>query len=132
MNAPDTEPGDAQSGGLMQSLRNLAASSLGILHTRLELLVSEVEEERLRILRLLLWGAAALLFLSFGLLMLTFAVVILFWDTHRLLSAVVLGVAYLAIGGALAVAARRSMQRPGLFTASLAELAKDRDTLAPK
>lgn len=132
MNPKDAEPGDAQSSGLMQSLRNLAASSVGVLHTRLELLVSEVEEERLRILQLLLWGAAALLFLSFGVLMLSFALVILFWDTHRLLSAIVLGVVYLAIGGALAVAARRCVQRPRLFTASLAELAKDRDTLAPK
>jgi uncharacterized membrane protein YqjE len=79
-----------------------------------------------------LWGAAALLFLSFGVLLLSFALVVLFWDTHRLLSAMVLGVVHLAIGGALAVAARRCTQRPRPFTASLAELAKDRDTLAPK
>ncbi len=132
MSAKDPEPGGAQSSGLMQSLRNLAASSVGVLHTRLELLVSEVEEERLRVLQLLLWGAAALLFLSFGVLLLSFALVVLFWDTHRLLSAVVLGVLYLAIGGTLAAVARRCVQRPRPFTASLAELAKDRDTLASK
>jgi uncharacterized membrane protein YqjE len=128
----DPPTGDAQSGGLMQSLRNLAASAAGVLYTRLELLVSEVEEERLRILQLLLWGAVALIFFSLGVLMLTFAVVVLFWDTHRLLVAAVLGIAYLAIGGALAVVARRRAQRPRLFNASIAELAKDRDTLAPK
>jgi len=128
----DPAAGDARSGGLVQSLRNLAASAVGVLHTRFELLISEIEEERLRILQLLLWGAVALLFLSFGVLLLTFAVVVLFWDTHRLSSAVVLGVVYLAIGGAFAVVARRRAQRPRLFTASSAELAKDRDTLTPQ
>jgi uncharacterized membrane protein YqjE len=128
----DPAAGDAQSGGLVQSLRNLAASAVGVLHTRFELLISEIEEERLRILQLMLWGSVALLFLSFGVLLLTFAVVVLFWDTHRLSSVVVLGVVYLAIGGAFAMAVRRRAQRPRLFTASSAELAKDRDTLTPQ
>ena len=132
MTVEDPAAGDARSGGLVQSLRNLAASAVGVLHTRFELLISEIEEERLRILQLLLWGAVALLFLSFGVLLLTFAVVVLFWDTHRLSSAVVLGVVYLAIGGAFAAVARRRAQRPRLFTASSAELAKDRDTLTPQ
>lgn len=116
----------------MQSLRNLAATAIGILQTRLELLATEIEEERLRILQLVLWGCVALLFLSFGLLMLTFAVVVLFWDTHRVLIAVLLGVTYLAIGVAVAVMARRVVQRSRLFTASIGELAKDRDKLTPK
>jgi uncharacterized membrane protein YqjE len=128
----DPSPGDTQSGGLMQSLRNLAASAAGVLHTRLELLVSELEEERLRILQLLLWGSLALIFLALGVLVLTFAVVILFWDTHRLLAATVLGMAYLAIAGMLATVARGRAQRPRLFNASIAELAKDRDTLSSK
>jgi uncharacterized membrane protein YqjE len=128
----DPSPGDTQSGGLMQSLRNLAASAAGVLHTRLELLVSEIEEERLRILQLLLWGSLALIFLALGVLILTFAVVILFWDTHRLLAAIVLGMAYVAIAGVLATVARRQAQRPRLFNASIAELAKDRDTLSSK
>ena len=114
---------------LMHSLKGLAGTALGILQTRLELLVSEVEEERLRILQLLLWGSAALLFFAFALLMLTFAVVVLFWETHRLLAALLLCVVYLAIAGAFAAVARRRIQRPRLFAASMAELAKDRDTL---
>jgi uncharacterized membrane protein YqjE len=128
----DPGAGDAQSGGLMQSLRSLAASVVGVLHTRLELLASEIEEERLHILQLLLWGCVALLFLSFGVLMLTLAVVVLFWDTHRLLVVIVLGVVYLAIGGTLAMVARRGVQRARLFAASIAELARDRDKLTSK
>jgi uncharacterized membrane protein YqjE len=129
----DTPAGHEMSAaGLMQSLRGLADTALAILATRAELLVSEIEEERLRILRLLLWGALALLFFGFGLLMLTFALVVLFWDTHRLLVVVVTGVIYLAIAVGCAVCAGRGARRPRLFDASLRELAKDRDALRPE
>ena len=123
------DPREVAPAGLMQSLRSLAATALGVLQTRFELLVCEIEEERSRILQLLLWGSAALLFFAFSLLMLTFVVIAAFWDTHRLLAAVLLGAVYLAIAVTLAAGARRRMQRPRLFTASMDELAKDRDTL---
>ena len=128
MTIPET-PGSAQHAGLTQSLRNLGATALGVLKTRAELLVTEIEEERLRILELLVWGVAAALFLVFGLVMLSLAVVVAFWDTHRLLAAVVLGAAYVVIAVVLFLIARSRVQRPRLFTASLEELAKDRDRL---
>lgn len=115
--------------GLMQSLRNLAATALGVVQTRLELLVSEIEEERLRVVQLLVWGAAALLFLAFALLMFTFVIVAAFWETHRVAAAAVLGVAYLAIGVAFARGARQRAHRPRLFSATMGELTKDRDKL---
>lgn len=128
---PTQEPAheDAAPAGLVHSLRNLAATALGALHTRLELLLSEVEEERLSLLQLLLWGSAALLFFAFALLMFTFAVIVFFWDGHRLLAALLLGTLYLAVAGAFAIGVRRRMQGPRLFAASMEELAKDRDTL---
>ncbi|OGA39187.1 MAG: hypothetical protein A3G24_18860 [Betaproteobacteria bacterium RIFCSPLOWO2_12_FULL_62_13] len=119
-------------GGLVQSLRKLAATLIAVVQTRLELLVTEIEEERLRVLHLLLWGCVALFFLAFGVLMLTFAVVVLFWDTHRLLVAVLLGAFYLAIGAIFVVVARRAARRSRLFATSLAELAKDRERLTSK
>ena len=128
MTIPET-PASAQHAGLTQSLRNLGATALGVLKTRAELLVTEIEEERLRILELLVWGVAAALFLVFGLVMLSLAVVVAFWDTHRLLAAVVLGAAYVVIAVVLFLIARSRVQRPRLFTASLEELAKDRDRL---
>jgi uncharacterized membrane protein YqjE len=132
MAMPDPATPDAQHAGVMQSLRNLAATALGVLKTRFDLLVSEIEEERLRIIELLVWGAAAMLFLAFGLMMLTFAVIVVFWETHRLLAAVVLGLFYLAIAAAFFLTARARLQRPRLFKASLEELAKDQDTLTSK
>lgn len=126
------KPAAALPGGLVQSLRKLAATLIAVVQTRLELLVTEIEEERLRVLHLLLWGCVALFFLAFGVLMLTFAVVVLFWDTHRLLVAVLLGAFYLAIGAIFVVVARRAARRSRLFATSLAELAKDRERLTSK
>ena len=125
---PSTRGGEPPA-GLMQSLRNLAATGVGMLQTRLELLLSEIEEERVRLLQLLVWGFAALLFLAFGLLMFTLAVVAAFWDTHRLLALLALGILYLVIGLALAFGARRRAERPKMFASSMAELRKDHETL---
>lgn len=113
----------------MQSLRNLAATALGAVQTRLELLVSEIEEERLRIVQLLVWGAAALLFFAFALLMFTFVIVAAFWETHRIAAAALLGVVYFAIGIALARGAQQRSHRPRLFSTTMGELRKDRETL---
>ena len=128
MTIPES-PASEQHAGLAQSLRNLGATALGVLKTRAELLVTEIEEERLRILELLVWGVAAALFFVFGVVMLSLAVVVAFWDTHRLLAAVILGAAYIFIAVVLFLIARSRVQRPRLFSASLEELVKDRDRL---
>jgi uncharacterized membrane protein YqjE len=130
MTIPESPASDQQHAGLAQSLRNLGVTALGVLKTRAELLVTEIEEERLRLLELLAWGVAAVLFFVFGLVMLSLAVVMAFWDTHRLLAAVILGATYIAAAVVLFLIARSRVRRPRLFTASLEELAKDRDRLS--
>ena len=119
--------------GLLQSLRNLAATLVALLQTRLELLGTELEEERLRLSQALLWGCIALAFLVLGVVMLTFFLVVLFWDTHRVLVSGLLAFIYLAVGVAAVIAARDRMRaRSKLFSTSLAELAKDREQLTPR
>ena len=116
----------------MESLRRLADTLLAIFQTRLELLSNEVEEERLRIGQMLLYGGVALLFLGLAVIMLTVFFVVLFWDGYRML---VLGgfTALYFVAGLLAWNALRRMAREKskLFSYSLAELADDRDRLAP-
>lgn len=125
-------PAAAESPGLLASLRRLAATLVAVFQTRLELLATEVEEERTRLGRLLLLGAAAAFFLALGMLTLTLFVIVLFWDTHRLLVTGLLAALYLGAGLAIAFAARReALARPRLFAASLSELAKDREHLNP-
>jgi uncharacterized membrane protein YqjE len=124
------ESGHTESGGLLQSLRTFAATLVALLQTRLELLAVEVEEERTRVRRLLLLAAVALFFLALALLMLTLFVVVLFWDTYRLPVIGALTALYLMIGLVTAFAVRRqAATRSRLFSASLAELAKDREQL---
>jgi len=123
----------AESTGLMESLKRMAGTLLVILQTRLELLSNEMEEERLRIGQMLLYGSVALLFFGLSIVILTAFFVVLFWDSHRLL---VLGgfTALYFVAGLLAWSALRRVAREKskLFSDSLAELADDRNWLAPR
>lgn len=129
---PGSDSGDAGN-GIVQSLRNLAATLVALLRTRFELLVTELEEERLRLLQLLFWAAGALFFLGLGILLLTVLVVAVFWDSHRITAIVVLAGIFLAVGAGMAVGVRNRMHaRPGIFSASLEELERDKDRLTPR
>jgi uncharacterized membrane protein YqjE len=123
----------SESTGLMESLKRLAGTMLAIFQTRLELLSNEMEEERLRIEQMLLYGSVALFFFGLAVMLLTAFFVVLFWDSHRLL---VLGgfAALFFVAGLLAWNALRRVAREKskLFSASLAELADDRVQLAPR
>jgi len=122
----------AESTGLMESLERLAGTVLAIFQTRLELLSNEMEEERVRIEQMLLYGSVALFFFGLAIMLLTAFIVVLFWDSHRLL---VLGgfTALFFVAGLLVLNELRRVAREKskLFSASLAELADDRDRLAP-
>ncbi|MDO8291815.1 MAG: phage holin family protein [Gallionella sp.] len=123
----------AESTGLMESLKRMAGTLLVIFQTRLALLSNEIEEERLHVGQMLLYGSVALLFFGFAIILLTVFILMLFWDSQRLL---VLGgfTALYFVAGLLAWNALRRMarERSKLFSASLAELAGDRDWLAPR
>ena len=119
--------------GILQSLRNLAATLVALLQNRLELLVTDLEEERVRLLQLLFWAAGALFFFALGVLMITMLIVLLLWDSHRIVGVAILAAVFLAIGVGLAIGVRNRMHvRPRLFSSSLDELAKDKDRLTSR
>jgi uncharacterized membrane protein YqjE len=119
--------------GILQSLRNLATTLVALLQNRLELLATDLEEERIRLLQLLFWAAGALFFCALGVLMITVLVVLLVWESHRLTGIVALAVVFLAIGLGLAIGVRKRMHlRSRLFSSSLDELAKDKDRLTSR
>lgn len=126
------QPMPSESGGLLASARRLAATAVGLLRTRLELLVTELEEERVRLVELLFWAAGAIFFLATGIVLLVIFVVALFWDTHRLLVLGVLTACFFTAGAGLVAGLRRRLRnRPRMLAATLDELAKDRDQLTP-
>ena len=71
---------------MFASLRSSVASLIDIGATRLELAATEYEEERLRLLRLLISTITTLLLLSMTVLLATTFVIVLMWDSHRLLA----------------------------------------------
>lgn len=117
----------ARESGLFASLRRLLATTLEIAQVRLELLGTEVEFEKQRLLGGLLWGAVALMALGVGLVLACGFVVLLFWEGYRLPALGVMTLLFLA-GGALLMqeALKRLSNRAGVFGKSVAELASDR------
>ena len=116
--------------GLFGSVRSLAAHALELLQNRVELLLTEIEEEKERLLRTLALGAAAFLLLGAGLIFLSIFLTVLFWDEHRLLvlgllSAFFLGTGLLALWGAR----RQTRRKSRLLGSSLGELTRDRAAL---
>jgi uncharacterized membrane protein YqjE len=116
--------------GLLGSVKRLGLTLVSIVATRLELFANEWEEERLRFMQMLFFSLCAVFFLGLALLLLTLFVVVLFWDEHRLAAMAGLGLLYGVLGMAMALLARsRARSKSKLFSASLAELAQDREQL---
>lgn len=116
--------------GLFGSVKRLTATLTSIVSTRLELLANELQEERLRLTQMLLFALLALFCFGMGLLLLSVFIVVLFWDDHRLAVLGSLSVIFFVLGSLAAVLLRGKAQKKSrLFSASLAELAKDREQL---
>ena len=115
---------------LADSLHGIVDAGLQTAQTRLELLAVELQEEKLRLTGLALNTVVAGLLLGFGLVFLMVFLTLLFWEEHRLLA---LGISTaVCIGGGLIAAsnaARAFRSGTKLFSASLAELARDRAAL---
>jgi uncharacterized membrane protein YqjE len=110
--------------------RELAHALLSFAETRTRLAATELEEQALRITEILLWLAIALFFLGIALVFSAVVVVLIFWDSNRLLAAGL--VAALFIGIAIVaglVAGSRMRERPKFLAATLAELHRDKERL---
>ncbi len=123
--------GPATATGLFASLRRLAGTTAGIVLVRLELLGTELEQEKLRVVSALWLAGAALLLLWLALVLLVGLIVLLMWDGYRLAAIGVLALLFAGAGGWLLHLARQRLNPPtgGAFSLSLAELRRDRDSL---
>lgn len=116
------------SDGLFASLRQLLRTLLETAQVRLELLGTELEAEKRRILDTLLFLALALVCLALGLVLLCGALVLMFPDHLRFAAAGAIAVLFFVAGWGLLVLARRRLRHPrGMFHASAQELARDRE-----
>jgi uncharacterized membrane protein YqjE len=128
-----TEKTPGGSKGLLGSLAALAATLVAIAQTRLDLLSADIEEDRERVLSLLVLTLAALFCLGVGVVLATILIVVAFWDAHRVLALSGLAGFFLAVGmAAWMFAMHKARTKPRLFAASLSELLKDRQQLVSR
>jgi uncharacterized membrane protein YqjE len=126
----DSKPPQGHTPGMFDSLRQLLGTLVGIAQTRIELLGTEVEEQVARLTSMLLWTIVSMFLAFTTVVLIAVAVLVAFWDSNRILTAVLLaaGFAVLALISYLRVRAV-ARGRPHLFQATLEELAKDRNRL---
>lgn len=120
----------ARAPGVLASLRNLAATTVGIARARLDLLANDLEEQRIRALELIVLGVVALLFGLVSILAVTAWIVIALWDHYRLWTLGLLSLLYM--GGFIATVLTlraKAAERPKVFATSIAELRRDEDLL---
>lgn len=121
----------APEAGPYDSLKALGRTAVDIVHTRFELLVTEIAEEQNRLAELLLYATLALMCVFLALVIVAVFVVASLWETpYRMLATGVVSV--LLIASALAFAtvfARKARAKPRLFSTSLGELGADLERL---
>jgi uncharacterized membrane protein YqjE len=116
--------------GLFQSLNNFVATFVAIVHTRLELLTTELQEEVRQVGAILLWAFVAAFAAMMGLFLVALAVIFVFWDSHRLAASVAMIGMFIAVAVVAGLILRHKLvTKPPLLDDTLAELAKDRDQL---
>lgn len=117
---------------LAESAKRMAGSMLTIVQIRLELLGNELEEERLYFEQTMLYSGIALCCFGLSITLLTVFIVVVFWDSQRLPVLGILAGLFLISGLMVWNAARNLIRKKSrLFSASLAELSRDRDQLVP-
>jgi uncharacterized membrane protein YqjE len=131
MTGKDTGGADNRSPkGFFHPVRSLLAALSAGFHTRLELFVTELEEERERLKQTLILTLLLFFGFSLGIILLTIFAVAIFWQQGWVYAVGVLAVLYLGIGAAAGLMLRKKiLLRPGLFPSILNELARDRDRL---
>ena len=125
-----SRPGEGNSPGIVYSLKALGATLASAFHTRVELFVTELEEERERLKQTLIFALLLVFGLSMGFILLTIFLVALFWQNGWIGAIGGLALLYLGVATFAAVKLRDVfLNRSGLFPATVAELGKDRDRL---
>jgi len=115
------------SSGFFKNLSGLGDSLLGALQERIELVSVELQEEKYRLVRLIIWGGAAVFAGVMTLSFATLTIVYLLWDTARLAA---LGGFTLLYGGVLVwvimMLRRQFTHQPKPFEATIDSLTEDR------
>ena len=126
MSATSNDATTGRQRGFLGSVKTLLATLVSIAHTRIDILASELEEEKLHLGRIFVLGLLTICFTSLALVFLSILVVVLFWDNHRFTALAGVVVFYLLVALISAFCLRHQINnKPRAFALTLAELRKD-------
>lgn len=115
--------------GVWASLKRILDTLLVTAQNRIELFAVELQEEKCRLIETLLCAVAVAVCGMMALSLLTFAIVVLFWENGRLPALFGLSALYL-VGAVLAWRALQSrLKARSAFAGTIEELKKDRSCL---
>src|SRR6185436_3225458 len=117
-------PGDGASAhdpASSSSVRSGLRTLLAFAETRASLAANEFEEQVLRILEIVVWAAAGLLLFVISLVFVALFVVLVFWDSNRLLAAGLVAGFFIAGAAVSALMVRSGLAaRPKFLAATIA------------
>ncbi len=119
-----------KSTGILAALRELSEQLLGSARDRIELFSIELQQEKFRILELLIWASAVAITGLLALLFASFTLVCAFWENGRLIALGALTLFYGAAFLATLLYLRRLIARqPRPFDGTVDELRADRECI---
>ena len=125
-----SEERDNAAPGLLASAERLLRRLAAVVHNRVELLVVEAQETQLRLFSLLLFTAAIVVCGLMTQAMLALAIVLAVGQEHRVAAAAVIAGLYLLATVVFYWRLRIKLRNWSAFSATQAELRKDREWLA--
>src|SRR5262245_25494398 len=118
------------SGGLFSSVRRVADTCVSGIHNRVELLSIELQEEKIRLVRLLLWTGAALFASFLAITVITIGIVMLFPNDKWNIAFIGFGALYALVAVVIAVKLRGEVRNaPPPLADTMSELRKDLQSL---
>jgi uncharacterized membrane protein YqjE len=116
----------AEGPGLVASIRTLAAGMVDGVRDRIELLAVEVQQEKFRLVQILIWIAAAVFAAAMCLAFASLTLVYLLWESARLAALGGLALFYGAALVGIIVGFRRYLaKQPKPFSGTVQELTED-------
>jgi uncharacterized membrane protein YqjE len=110
------------------SLRRMFSTSLELVENRFQLFALELQEEKIRLLDLVLCAAAAVAFGFMALIAVSALIVVWLWDTSPVAVLGILALLYALVAIGLVLSIRSRLERgPTPFAGTMAEFRKDRE-----
>ena len=112
--------------GLLAPVTRLLKTLCALLENRVELFLVEVQEERVRLVEVLLLALAGGVAALMTLILMTLTVVVIFWESHRVLVLALFTLAYAAVTTVAFWTLRSRFNRWRAFSSTLDQMKKDR------